>query len=146
MTTDASEPIIPLTDDPITYLLNNPVGGAGMAQTGDLMTELPKDTAFWDFEKVPVLGDIYTRHASWALLHLAEITLSIDLNIATLAYFYYLKVAQGNFVFDELDFQDDPKLVRILSLAMKMYNVQQEDKMYTDYIADVLLEEWPQEK
>jgi hypothetical protein len=117
-----------------------------MAQTGDLMTELPKDTSFWDFEKVPVLGDIYARHASWALLHLAEITLSIDLNIATLAYFYYLKVAQGNFVFDELDFQDDPKLVRILSLAMKMYNVQQEDKMYTDYIADLLLEEWPQEK
>ena len=103
----------------------------------------PHDTAFWDFEKVPVLGDIYARHASWALLNLANRILSIDPNIATLAYFYYLEIAQGNFVFDELDFQDDPKLVRILSLAMEIYNVLQDDKMYTDYIADVLLEEWP---
>ena len=43
-----------------------------------------------------------------------------------------------------MDFQDDPKLVRILSLAMEIYDVLQEDKMYTDYVSQVLLEEWPE--
>lgn len=88
------------------------------------------------FDKVPVLGDMYARHAACALFNLAN--QSLDPGIATLSYSYYLDLANGNVVFDELNFHDDPKLVNVLLLAMELYTVQLEDKMYTDYITEVL--------
>ena len=89
-------------------------------------------------EEVPVLGDIYARHASWALLNFAKRMRSIDPTTAPLAYAYYMDIANGNVVFDEMDFRGDPELVRILSLAMELYTADHEDKMFTDYIVDVL--------